>query len=100
MKLFSKFLKVILVTAVGAILIWGGAYLISPTVKNWTNEHIFQIEQTVEDETPKDDESIEDETPEYDENGNRIPGWTGLPNPDDEPIDVPGGPENSSTTEE
>lgn len=86
MKLFSKIIKVTLVTAVGTILLWGGAYLISPTVKNWTNEHIFQIEQTVEDETPKDDESIEDEVPEYDENGNPL--WTGLPNPNPPVYDV------------
>lgn len=86
MKFLPKVLKVAFITAVGAVLLWGGAYLISPTVKNWTNEHIFHIEQTVEDETPEDGENQTPEDGTEEGTGENDNPLDGMPDPEEDRV--------------
>lgn len=66
-NIFTKLLKIVGITALAGLFLWGGAYLVSPKVKEWTNTNIFHIEQTVEDEN-------KDETPEDETNGDETNG--------------------------
>ena len=80
-NIITKLIKIVGITALAGLFLWGGAYLVSPKVKEWTNTNIFHIEQTIEDETNNDETG--DETPE-DETGDETgeSNVDGLPDPD------------------
>ena len=80
MKDFLKTFLIVLLIAVATVIT---LYFAVPEVKAAVNEHIFHIEQTVEDETPDNEEETPNDGTEEGtgENDNPI---DGMPDPEDD----------------
>ncbi|HIV01039.1 MAG TPA: hypothetical protein IAA62_00575 [Candidatus Caccopulliclostridium gallistercoris] len=63
-----------------AVLIWGMLYFSVDPIKEWTDQNIFQIEQTIEDE---ETENSEDDSSEISGPGEAVVDEI-IPNPDAE----------------